>query len=230
MKKLLLIICIISFSSIGHLFAQKLYIDPSQSILFPTSLDSGSTISLRFHVVADTFTAGEYINMNYRVINSQSQSPAIFIGNYAPLTAGDSAIITDSYFRIESYSGFSSGEDIVVIWPTGSGGIAYTSDSITDTLHINTLYTGVPSLLKTPDSFKITVYPDPSGNLLYLTYDESAVQLEQVRIYDLLGRVAVTKTSSFNTISISTLPDGLYFLEAITTDNNRFVSQFVKPR
>ncbi len=230
MKKLLLLICIISFSSMGNSFAQKLYVDSSRSSLFPQNIDSGSVVNLRFHVIADTFTKGEYINMNYRVVNSRYDSSAIFIGNYALLNTGDSAIITDSSFRIESYSGFSTGDDIVVIWPTGSGGIAYTSDSIIDTIHINKLNTGVPAVLKTPLSFNITIYPNSTEGILYLKYDESVITLERVRIYDLLGRIILTKTSSFNAIPINMLPCGFYFMEAITTDNNRYVSQFVKTR
>jgi hypothetical protein len=230
MKKLLLVACIISFSSVCNLVAgQKLYVDPSQSSLFPSVIDSGSVVNLKFHVVADTYTAGEYINMNYRVVNSLYDSSAIFIGEYALLTTGDSAIIAEPSFRIESYGGFSSGDDIIVIWPTGSGGIAYTSDSIIDTIHVQKLTAGVPELAKTPLP-NIILYPNSSETILYLKYNETAINLEQVRIYDLLGHVLLTETSSLNAIPINTLPNGFYFMEAMTTDNNRYVSQFVKTR
>jgi lysyl endopeptidase len=100
-------------------------------------------------------------------------------------------------------------------------------DSIIDTITVTTA-AGISPFIN--NSFKIALYPNPTEDLLYLKYNESIISLEQVRIYDLLGRTMLTKTSSFSTIDIGSLSDGLYFLEAINADENLYVTQFVKAR
>jgi hypothetical protein len=76
------------------------------------------------------------------------------------------------------------------------------------------------------EKFKVTVYPTPSSNKLYLEItNRESVQIKQVRIYDRLGRVVMEKSApDIRSIEISPLKPGIYFARAILS--NKMVQTF----
>ncbi len=227
MKKSILLIVILSITAMGHSFAQKLSIYSPTSALFPASCDSGFVPHLIFKVVYTGSTLFDKDTIKIKI--SVSNLPAITLDSVAvvdSLSNRDTLTIQYSSLKMDNSTGFYGGNDIVVIWPTGSGGIAITGDSVIQHTQVTDSTAGLAPVIN--NSFNVALYPNPTENLLNLNYDESVIHLGQVRIYNLLGRIMLTKISSFNTIDINSLPGGFYLLEAITTDKSRYITPFVK--
>ena len=64
-------------------------------------------------------------------------------------------------------------------------------------------------------SASLVVYPQPANDILYL---DSDYQLQTVRIVSSDGKVVYSTNSSVTAINVSTLPSGIYHLQATTTD------------
>lgn len=70
----------------------------------------------------------------------------------------------------------------------------------------------------------ITIFPNPTDGLLNLSSNQ---QIEQIRIFDMHGRMVKQESSNGRQINVSDLDAGLYFIQA--TINNQLVSsRFVK--
>lgn len=73
-----------------------------------------------------------------------------------------------------------------------------------------------------------SIYPNPATDNLRI---ESQTPLAQVKLTDLAGRVALQQTlkqvQGDVSIDVSTLPSGIYLLEAITEDSKRSVQKVV---
>lgn len=71
----------------------------------------------------------------------------------------------------------------------------------------------------------VRVFPNPTHDLLFI--ESESEKIEQVAIYDNTGRQIVSTTTVDNSIDVSNLTRGLYFLE-ITTENGKAVERFIK--
>ncbi len=70
----------------------------------------------------------------------------------------------------------------------------------------------------------VNIYPNPSSNKLYLQSDEKIINL---KCMNYLGQVANVKLEN-NSINISSLPNGLYFLNLISHSGKSTTHKFIK--
>lgn len=71
---------------------------------------------------------------------------------------------------------------------------------------------------------KLRLYPNPATSLLHIGFDS---RIDNIRIYDITGkRMEVTRLND-NTIEVSSLQNGMYFIE-IQANGAKFTSKFVK--
>lgn len=75
------------------------------------------------------------------------------------------------------------------------------------------------------DQSQIKLLPNPVGNKLFIDIPEH-VEIEAVRVYDINGRM-VEKGPDVQTLDISALPSGLYFLNLMTAENS-ISKKFIK--
>lgn len=71
------------------------------------------------------------------------------------------------------------------------------------------------------------IYPNPANDVLNIQNKEN-IQIEKIKIVNLLGETVLTETSNFNTINIEKLATGMYILEVITYEkisNYEFIKQ-----
>ncbi|WP_299766142.1 T9SS type A sorting domain-containing protein [uncultured Dokdonia sp.] len=73
-------------------------------------------------------------------------------------------------------------------------------------------------------AFTFQVYPIPTTDVLYI---ESNQQISSIRIYNVIGS-NVSKSNSTNTIDISHLKSGMYFLEASTAQGKSTIKKIIK--
>lgn len=139
-----------------------------------------------------------------------------YSGNTIVLGPGEAVPATFSVDVDPQY--FTPGPDGIVIWPISGQSI---SDSIL--LPIDVL---APAAISNtaPEGFKMFCH---TGQLHLLNANaDNAVK--QVRIFDLMGRSALTVTGDVAAIDIQALPAGIYLAEALLADNRRVVIKFLR--
>ena len=67
------------------------------------------------------------------------------------------------------------------------------------------------------------VYPNPVKDVLNITLNDA----QNVEIYDLLGKLMLSKSNPDSRINVSSLPQGVYFVKIIT-DNDCYSEKFIK--
>jgi hypothetical protein len=73
------------------------------------------------------------------------------------------------------------------------------------------------------DIIDIKLYPNPTKDILYLSY---GVEIKNIRIYDIYGK-QIKQFSTRSKIDVSYLQSGVYFIE-VDTKQGVFISKFVK--
>ena len=71
----------------------------------------------------------------------------------------------------------------------------------------------------------VRLYPNPTTDLLFI--DSEFDVIEQLTIYDNTGRQVLNMAPEGNSIDVSFLPQGLYFLK-ITVDDANSIQKFIK--
>jgi hypothetical protein len=71
----------------------------------------------------------------------------------------------------------------------------------------------------------VKIYPNPVMGELYIK--TNSIQLEQVIVYDVLGKVIINTILNLDKIDVSTLKIGIYLLE-IKTDKGTLVRRIIK--
>ena len=97
----------------------------------------------------------------------------------------------------------------------------------------NTVHTEFVTTLSTTDiAFaNFGMYPNPANDFVMIQLSNTSETLSKIVIYDILGKVVSTKvnlsTSSLN-YTISDLTNGVYFVDIITSNNQKVTKKLVK--
>ncbi len=76
-------------------------------------------------------------------------------------------------------------------------------------------------------SYSYSVYPIPTSDYLYISFDSE--KIERIFVYDINGKTVNDKIKiNNNSITVSSLPEGIYFITIETIDNKRLSSKFIK--
>jgi len=108
--------------------------------------------------------------------------------------------------------------------PTSLGGINFFSIS-TDNLYYIDDVNYSEGILSVTDNTKIEVviYPNPTQSILNIDTQGTIISL---RIYNILGNI-IEEISGLNSIDISNLSSGIYFIE-VSTDTGSSIQKFIK--
>ena len=72
----------------------------------------------------------------------------------------------------------------------------------------------------------IVFYPNPAKNSVTLK-QQRGLDITAIRIYDILGRLVITKEADFDFIDVSKLANGMFFVH-IFSENRTIIQQLVK--
>jgi len=111
-------------------------------------------------------------------------------------------------------------------YPTSLGGIRFFSISTDNELYLDDFgYQNSFIILDTEDFSKINfiIYPNPTQSILNIDTQET---IKSSRIYNILG-IIVKETVGLNSIDISSLTSGIYFIE-VSTKTGRSIQKFIK--
>ena len=82
--------------------------------------------------------------------------------------------------------------------------------------------------VETHEDRLFSVFPNPTTGLLQL---RCAEPIQQITIYDLSGRQIMSchgQAKHQNTVNVNSLTNGIYIIRFLTTDNQSFISKFIK--
>ena len=105
------------------------------------------------------------------------------------------------------YEGFSAGE------------LAFGHQFITIIIDYNGSKIGVPRV----DKSNFTIYPNPSSSNIFIT----GVNVRNIQVLDLMGKVVLTQDSPSNELNIESLPAGMYMINALS-DKGLVVQKIIK--
>lgn len=74
----------------------------------------------------------------------------------------------------------------------------------------------------------ISIYPNPTNNYINIDVKQANIKLSQVSIIDFQGKEIIKKSSNFESIDISKLAKGIYFLKIRNDANLLIIKKFIK--
>jgi hypothetical protein len=121
-------------------------------------------------------------------------------------------------------------DSLVVIWPSGNVDSFYSVDINSTFLAVEEegeTSPGGTTSVNDADKMELLVYPNPANDEIFITSNE-ILQNASIRIFDINGKLVISKQLTQNTVNISTLAKGAYVLQLSVNDKlteRRFVKQ-----
>ncbi len=113
-----------------------------------------------------------------------------------------------------------------VIWPSG------TIDELYNVATNSTQFVlegSHPALgVNEASANKFTVSPNPTKDVLNVTFANNSVQLKSAQVFDMTGRKVMDTTISMNQISVKSLTNGSYVLLLTDAEGRTFSQKFIK--
>ena len=100
---------------------------------------------------------------------------------------------------------------------------AYSSTNWT-TIDAQTSFSENCAILSVPQAkaFELQLYPNPTSNLLF--FSEAVAQ---VQVYDLLGKLVLSKIGNLNQINLSALDKGVYLIH-LNSEKGTLIEKIIK--
>jgi Secretion system C-terminal sorting domain len=227
-KKLFLILCVLGSSLKGYTQTTSIGFDSLFPVFFPQSVVQDSSVAFLTlklkNYGTNSFTAslGSPIKIMTQVYQNGFAVSLDTTNNVIQqaVLLPDSTILYN-YFEPYDANRFPVGIDVVVIWPKIVGAPIF--NTINYTVQVSA-QVGVSELL-IEDGIK--VFPNPCSDLLSIENRVSNNPIEQVRIYDLKGKLLLSK-SRYQTIDLTQLPNATYVLDLVLKSGDRKVMRFQK--
>ena len=110
-------------------------------------------------------------------------------------------------------------------YPTSLGGIEFFSSSVNTTFYLDDFNYHDMFFVGTEDNVftNFILFPNPAKDVMHIS---SQATIKNSRVYDILGNI-IKETSGLNSIDISNLSSGVYFIE-VSTDTGKSIQKFIK--
>lgn len=214
MKKYLLRTCLFLFLGFGTMVQSK-----SQSLLGIHSVYAPDTV---FASIPDSFfvfvkNTGLLLFNGPVTLHVRLNDSIDFVFDSLPMILPPNALGVAGwpFFPFDTL-GLEPADNIVVVWPTGSG--ITTSDSLTFSLY----FVDDVSIFDMGEKIKIplVLYPNPCGRTFYFTVSDPGKKVEEVRILDILGR-SIPFSRNQNRLDLPGGVSGLHFIQVFFADGAR---------
>lgn len=174
-----------------------------------SNMDALNTPSLE-----DEFLAVDFVTSSFADINLDDRL------NYDGIVYtinGDPALVSDIYIENNSYTFCLYSGDCFA-------GCLYAECWVVEVSEDCSIVT----VLDTPNASiaNFTVYPNPALDIIHIQGVTS--QIKNTLIYSVTGQLILPAPLNSETINISNLPSGIYFLEIITSEGDKQIQKFIK--
>jgi hypothetical protein len=75
---------------------------------------------------------------------------------------------------------------------------------------------------------EISIYPNPTNEILNINYGTSNIDIKSIEIHDLLGKLVYQTKSKTELINVSSLNSGIYLITISTESNEKMVKKLIK--
>lgn len=118
-------------------------------------------------------------------------------------------------------------DSLVVVWQNGVKDVIH-NPAINQTIKIiEGEYTTTTSNENIGHEFEVSIFPNPTDNLIHIQTSNADLPIQKVSIYDSLGRLLIT--SNQKVIALERFSDGLFFVE-ILTSKGKVMHKMLKTR
>lgn len=219
MKQLLLILLCLMTVQMSH--AQK---KVNLDVIFIPSSDTvdwqGAPYAVVYQCIMTSDTTDPFNGViNIRRRNHVDTSLRVVQVPLTNFVMGDTAYFSwhDTIVAVDGFE-YTFGDNVSQFWIVPDSGASYVPDTTTFTFFIRNMVAGVesPALDR-----RLTVYPNPVGERLYLDFKEDAHKLRALQLTNLQGQVLLRETSALKSIDLSGLPAGMYLLDVRYNDGLR---------
>lgn len=218
-----LLIAVLLGLQLNHLNAQVKF--SMRHISLASDTVNFNTIDTLNLVVKNTGTASYTGMLNIYYQTDSSKMPVRVLLDSTKLTnlaPGDSTFLPSMLFMVKPNQ-FDKFNNIIVIWPTGSGIVG---DPGTTTIYVRDTLAGVNELQRADNGFSI--YPNPTRSTIYIRSIDQKYSVETVRIYNSIGSLIRVVKESTTKLDVNSLSQGLYLLEIETNDNRRIIKRIIR--
>ena len=217
-------VCGFFFFSLSPVFSQQGYFS-TQIIYFPDSSYLGYSDTFAVRVKnTDTASYTGFINVYVSADTSAFSVANLYTNQQATIAGLDSIQFTCNILFDSTY--FNGGNNIVVVW--SSGNAIAPSDSIWSNVYLKTTGAGVHEII---NALSFSLHPSIASSFIQIESAKQETSFEKIRILDVFGReissIAVSKKEKESRVGVSSLPNGIYFLE-VSSGNLRSTKKFVK--
>lgn len=126
-----------------------------------------------------------------------------------------------------SPNAFKTGDNIVVVWPTYEGGKV----GVPDSLHVYVYeYNDVRNELPVAGllSSSVNIYPNPVYDRLLISVNDPFVDIECVRIIDIVGKEKCVFTNIQASVPVDMFLPGTYFVEITDNMGRKTIKKLIK--
>lgn len=212
MKKLFIFILL----NIALLYAKAQFLH-IEAINVPTIVNEGTPVNMEFKVKNTGISFYDGTMILYMAEQTFDFPKDIYAANVF-IDVNDSIIINTNATFQNFF--FQYGNNIVVVWPKG---INVPNDSVSFPLYMN-----ASLMVDEYTSDKFYIYPNPVVNELNVYYSNTINSVEQVRIFDQLGRQVFSEKFMGNAINMSKQKSGLYIVEIVLNNGQSIFSKIHK--
>ncbi|WP_339889470.1 choice-of-anchor J domain-containing protein [uncultured Flavobacterium sp.] len=94
----------------------------------------------------------------------------------------------------------------------------------------NTFQTTFVNPLSTENflSNEISIYPNPTNDILNINYGTSTIDIKSIQIHDMLGKVVYQSQSKVERIDLSNFNSGIYIIAISTENNGKITKKLIK--
>ena len=193
--------------------------DHSGNVLYsitPTLTAVGkNTITLNWHLAIDTGYKFMASGTNSLYRNNAGASYPIAVGSVASITGNDVMSTAPAYF----YWFYN--------WVYAADAPCYSTESVITTSITTCSTTGITN---NTQSSLIFVYPNPAHNNISISVTENT---NSISVVDVIGQVIIAEqkvngNQQIQTLDITNLADGIYFMKVNSTDNQTKIIRFIK--
>jgi hypothetical protein len=212
MKKLIVVLLL----NIAVLYANAQFLH-IEAINVPSYVNEGTPVNMEFKV-KNTGSSSYNGTMMLYMAEQFFDFPKDIYTDSVFIQANDSVQINTNATFQNFF--FQYGNNIVVVWPKG---INVPNDSVSFPLFMD-----VSLMVDEYTSDKFYIYPNPVVNEFNIYYSNTINSVEQVRIFDQLGREVVSEKFMGNAINLSNQKSGLYIVEIVLSNRQSIFSKIHK--
>lgn len=219
-------VVLLGWFTIGNSNAQTYQIQIDSVAGIPDTIANGETVSFFMQVSLSSplaFQGNIFLELEYGGMLYEVDSTLVNENFLSPSTPNT----IQATHRFSTDDDLSIGDNVVVVWPRIGNGA--TPPQVVVNPYEITISIIEPNSISDDGNNQIKplkCFPNPADDFLQIPSNPNN-PFVSLRLTNLAGQVMISESVSSNSIDVSGIPKGLYFLETIASDGSRYAAKLV---